>query len=536
MVTVEKKNTDPLHIFSIIWLGGVVILAVYALGSCLKIWRRVKLSIRTTENIYICDRIDSPFIFGIIKPRIYLPSRMNEEQKESVIAHERAHLKRLDHFWKPFGFGLLLVYWFNPLCWLAYILFCRDIELACDEKVIKDMDAKQKKIYSKVLLSFSESEKHVLACPLAFGEVGVKERIKSILNYKKPTFWIIAVAVISILVTSVLFLTNPQNNTYEITFHIPAECEGALVFADEEISPKGKTVSFLVGQDVGDTAIQLKGVEVKEENAYDEPVYATPGMPAKMEVEKGAWFQVGIYASNDTAEEKTVHVTVKDVEVRIAADKDTTAEIAPLQDIIEVSVPTIDLSATTGADGSTMYMNYILVLIKFGKERAMSLIEDAKNKNPDAFEQLIQPQLQRMYRVAISMLHNEEDAADAIQETVLKCWQKIGQLKSEEYFGTWLTRILINQCKDILKERKKVVPIEEFPELIHEDHYFTNEWRKILSNLNGKYQIVMELYYVDGFSTKEIARMLHITEVNVRSRMVRGRKQLEQILTARAMD
>lgn len=374
VVTVEKKNTDPLHIFSIIWLGGVVILAVYALGSCLKIWRRVKLSIRTTENIYICDRIDSPFIFGIIKPRIYLPSRMNEEQKESVIAHERAHLKRLDHFWKPFGFGLLSVYWFNPLCWLAYILFCRDIELACDEKVIKDMDAKQKKIYSKVLLSFSESEKHALACPLAFGEVGVKERIKSILNYKKPTFWIIAVAVISILVTSVLFLTNPQNNTYEITFHIPAECEGALVFADEEISPKGKTVSFLVGQDVGDTAIQLKGVEVKEENAYDEPVYATPGMPAKMEVEKGAWFQVGIYASNDTAEEKTVHVTVKDVEVRIAADKDTTAEIAPLQDIIEVSVPTIDLSATTGADGSTMYYADESMFIFGGSSVSLSLL------------------------------------------------------------------------------------------------------------------------------------------------------------------
>lgn len=354
-VTAEKKNTNPLHILSIIWSVGIVILAVYALGSYLKIWRRVKLSIRTTENIYICDRIDSPFIFGIIKPRIYLPSGINEGQKESVIAHERAHLKRLDHFWKPFGFGLLTVYWFNPLCWLAYILLCRDIELACDEKVIKDMDAKQKKIYSKVLLSFSESEKHILACPLAFGEVGVKERIKSILNYKKPAFWIIAVAVVSIIVTSMLFLTSPKNDTYEITFHIPAGCEGALVFADEEISPKGKTVSFLVGQDVGDTAIQLKGVEVKEENAYDEPVYATPGMPAKMEVEKGAWFQVGIYASNDTAEEKTVHVTVKDVEVRIAADKDTTAEIAPLQDIIEVSVPTIDLSATTGADGSTMY-------------------------------------------------------------------------------------------------------------------------------------------------------------------------------------
>lgn len=176
-------------------------------------------------------------------------------------------------------------------------------------------------------------------------------------------------------------------------------------------------------------------------------------------------------------------------------------------------------------------MNYILVLIKFGKERAMSLIEDAKNKNPDAFEQLIQPQLQRMYRVAISMLHNEEDAADAIQETVLKCWQKIGQLKSEEYFGTWLTRILINQCKDILKKRKKVVPLEEFPELIHEDHYFTNEWRKILSNLNGKYQIVMELYYVDGFSTKEIAKL----RTNLSLTMTDDRKQNLHLLYQNCM-
>lgn len=144
--------------------------------------------------------------------------------------------------------------------------------------------------------------------------------------------------------------------------------------------------------------------------------------------------------------------------------------------------------------------------------------------------------MQRMYRIAISMLHNDEDAADAIQETVLKCWQKIGQLKSEEYFGTWLVRILINQCKDILRERKKVVPLEEFAELVHEDCYFTDEWRRMLSNLDGRYRLVMELYYVDGFSAREIAGMLHITEVNVRSRMTRGRKQLKQILTANAME
>lgn len=165
----------------------------------------------------------------------------------------------------------------------------------------------------------------------------------------------------------------------------------------------------------------------------------------------------------------------------------------------------------------------------------MSLIEEAKNRNPDAFDRLMRNELQRMYRIAISMLQNEEDAADAIQETVLKCWQKIGQLKQEAYFRTWLTRILINQCKDVLKSRKRYVSLDDFevsdfPELVQEDSYFTNEWKEVLGGLKEKYRIVMELYYVDGFSTKEIAEMLHITDMSVRSRLSRGRKQLEQLL------
>lgn len=166
----------------------------------------------------------------------------------------------------------------------------------------------------------------------------------------------------------------------------------------------------------------------------------------------------------------------------------------------------------------------------------MSLIEGAKNKDPDAFDRLMRTQLQRMYRIAIAMLQHEEDAADAIQETVLKCWLKIGQLKNDKYFETWLTRILINQCNDILKSRKKIVYVEEIPEIVHEDHYFTSEWKEILGGLSEKYRVVMELYYVDGFSTKEIAGMLHITNTNVRSRMVRGRKQLEQILIESRID
>jgi len=160
----------------------------------------------------------------------------------------------------------------------------------------------------------------------------------------------------------------------------------------------------------------------------------------------------------------------------------------------------------------------------------MDLIKRAKNGDAEAFDLLMRPQLQRMYRIAISMLENEEDAADAIQETVLKCWQKVGQLKNEEYFQTWLTRILINQCKDILKARKKYVLVEEMPEIEYEDQYETDDWKAILNNLEEKYRVVMELYYVEGFSTKEIAKLLHIKEVNVRSRMSRGRKQLEQYL------
>ena len=160
----------------------------------------------------------------------------------------------------------------------------------------------------------------------------------------------------------------------------------------------------------------------------------------------------------------------------------------------------------------------------------MSLIEEAKSKDPDAFDRLMRTQLQKMYRIAIAMLQNEEDAADAIQETVLKCWQKIGQLRNDKYFETWLVRILINQCNDILRGRKKIIYVEDIPEIVHEDDYFTNEWKEILNGLNENYRVVIELYYVDGFYIKEIARMLHITEVNVRSRMLRGRKQIKQLL------
>lgn len=342
-------------IFSKVWVIGIAAMLLYTVVSFFKVKRRISTAILLRDNICRSENVVSPFVIGIMKPKIYLPFNMNEQDMEYVIAHEQAHIHRKDHWWKPLGFLILALHWFNPLMWLGYALLCRDIELACDEKVIKELNTEQKADYSQALLTCSVNRRMIAACPLAFGEVGVKERIKSILNYKKPAFWVVAIAVVTILATSVLFLTSPPNNTYEITFHIPAGCENQLVFSEEEIFPKGKYVSFLVGQDIGDTAIQLKGVAGKEENTCDEPVYATPGMPAKMEVEKGAWFQVGIYASNDTAEEQTVHASVKNVEVRPVTNKDLIEETAPLQDIIEVRVPTIDLSADTGADGTAIY-------------------------------------------------------------------------------------------------------------------------------------------------------------------------------------
>ncbi len=208
-------STNPLQVVmfisSVIWIVGMVIMLLYTLFSFFRIKRKVKEAVRSHDNIYLCDNVATPFILGIIKPRIYLPSDIPEEEAKYVVAHEKAHIKRLDHIWKPLGFLLLTVYWYNPFLWIAYILLCRDIELACDEKVLKSMGNEIKVDYSETLLNLGVSRKSVLACPLAFGEVGVKQRVKSVLNYKKPTLWIIIIALILSVVLCLCFMTNPSH-------------------------------------------------------------------------------------------------------------------------------------------------------------------------------------------------------------------------------------------------------------------------------------------------------------------------------------
>ena len=210
-------SVNPLYVWTYlagwVWLIGLGVMLLYALVSYLRLRRRVSVSLCVRENIYLCDAISSPFILGVVKPHIYLPSGLDEVQRQNVLSHERAHLTRRDHWWKPLGFALLAVYWFNPMLWLAYALLCRDIELACDEQVIRTMDESAVKTYFTVLLACSMPRKAVITCPLAFGEVGVKERVKNALHYKKPAFWVVAASVAVCVIVAVCFLTNPEHET-----------------------------------------------------------------------------------------------------------------------------------------------------------------------------------------------------------------------------------------------------------------------------------------------------------------------------------
>ena len=209
-------SINPLYIWTLvvsaIWLVGIAAMLLYAVISYVRVRQSVAERVPYEGNIFLCDHVKSPFILGLVRPKIYLPSSMDEAAMGPVIAHEKAHLARRDHWWKPLGFLILTVHWFNPLCWIAYVLLCRDIELACDEKVIRQMDLDEKKQYSIALLECSTQRRLVTICPLAFGEVGVKERVKNVLNYKKPAFWVIVVAVVACAVVTVCFATNPKQD------------------------------------------------------------------------------------------------------------------------------------------------------------------------------------------------------------------------------------------------------------------------------------------------------------------------------------
>ena len=303
-------------IYEYIWIFGMIALALYTAISYWRLHRKVDTAVRYKDNIFQSENVSFPFVLGIIKPRIYLPFKMNGQYLEHVVAHEQAHICRKDHWWKPLGFLLLMIHWFNPLMWLAYVLLCRDIELACDEKVIKELGNEQRGDYTQALVACSINRRMIAACPLAFGEVSVKERVKSVMNYKKPAFWVIIISVIVCVGVAVCFLTNPKQDSYTLRIVVPAGSQEKFVYTDEEVSTIRNSIKIWSGDGLGDTEVILSPVNKTTETRYT-ATYLTHGMPVEFDAEKDTWFKIGVNMQNSTNEDIIVYVEVENVEVRI---------------------------------------------------------------------------------------------------------------------------------------------------------------------------------------------------------------------------
>ena len=313
-------SVNPLQIiigiYEYIWIFSMIALALYTAISYWRLRRKVDTAVRYKDNIFQSENVSFPFVLGIIKPRIYLPFKINGQYLEHVVAHEQAHIRRKDHWWKPIGFLLLTIHWFNPLMWLAYVLLCRDIELACDEKVIKELGNEQRGDYMQALVACSVNRRMIGACPLAFGEVSVKERVKSVMNYKKPAFWVIIISVIVCVGVAVCFLTNPKQDSYTLRIVVPAGSQEKFVYTDEEVSTIRNSIKIWSGDGLGDTEVLLSPVNKTTETRYT-ATYLTHGMPVEFDAEKDTWFKIGVNMQNSTNEDIIVYVEVENVEVRI---------------------------------------------------------------------------------------------------------------------------------------------------------------------------------------------------------------------------
>ena len=300
-------SANPLQILipilSIVWLVGIAGMLLYTAISYFRVKRKIGTAVLLRDNVFQSENVVSPFVLGIVNPKIYLPFNMNEQDMSHVIAHEQAHIRRKDHWWKPFGFLLLTIHWFNPLMWLGYVLLCRDIELACDEKVIKELNTEQKADYSQALLTCSVNRRMIAACPLAFGEVGVKNRVKSVLNYKKPAFWIVVIAIVASIVVAVCFLTNPKQDT---DLGISSQKSGSDL--------KGITLEIIdTDLSAPDPFIKVKWTnDTDKKITYGEEFYIYQNINDAWEDcrndSNSAWDSVGYWTLPNSASEKDYHL------------------------------------------------------------------------------------------------------------------------------------------------------------------------------------------------------------------------------------
>lgn len=232
LVLTARSRDALLTPFVKVWLLGAALMLLYAALSTALLLRRVAPSLRIGRDVWLCDELPSPFVLGLLRPRVYLPSDLEEPERSYVLLHERAHVHRGDHWWKPLGFLLLSVYWFNPFCWLAYVLFSRDMELACDERVVRSLEREGRLAYSQALLKCSAPRGLWMPCPAAFGEIGIKERIQAVLHYRKAGRRTLAAAGICCLVLVVCFFASPGANAAQAQEPTP-EALAFLASAEE---------------------------------------------------------------------------------------------------------------------------------------------------------------------------------------------------------------------------------------------------------------------------------------------------------------
>ena len=348
-------SANPLQIWipilTGIWLFGVAALFLYSAASYWRLRRKVCEAVILRGNIYQSENVCSPFVLGIIKPKIYLPYHMDSRKMDHVIAHEQTHIRRKDHWWKPLGFLLLTTHWFNPLMWLSYILLCRDIELACDEKVIRKMSNEQRADYTQALVACSVDRRLITACPLAFGEIGVKERVKSVMNYKKPAFWIVLASVIVCAVIAVCFLTNPIGFQFDVSANtIVSANHFDMRNADDPVSIE------MTPAQISELNSRLAGV--KNCKRSDKYAGLTPGYQISAQMQDGSYIRISGYSLSDNTmvdiEQSGKRYAVSDREFqeylsRICAGGDVSAAF-DLQPLRAQYPEYFDLDASAGLD------------------------------------------------------------------------------------------------------------------------------------------------------------------------------------------
>ena len=352
---VPGASANPLQIWipvlTGIWLFGIAALFLYSAVSYWRLRRKVCEAVILRGNLYQSEKVCSPFVLGIIKPKIYLPYHMDSRKMDHVIAHEQTHIRRKDHWWKPLGFLLLTIHWFNPLMWFSYVLLCRDIELACDEKVIREMGNEQRADYTQALVACSVNRRLIAACPLAFGEIGVKERVKSVMNYKKPAFWIVLASVIVCAVIAVCFLTNPIGFQFDVSANtIVSANHFDMRNADDPVAIE------MTPAQISELNSRLAGV--KNCKRSDKYVGLTPGYQISAQMQDGSYIRISGYSLSDNTmvdiEQNGKRYAVSDREFqeylsRICAGGDVSAAF-DLQPLRAQYPEYFDLDASTGLD------------------------------------------------------------------------------------------------------------------------------------------------------------------------------------------